>query len=356
MNFSAFVAYTDERPTRSAATAALVRTLPFKTMKRDGYRQQGLPLDVRVDATSLVDGHVVYHCTMESVVTKRSWVVSYRYSEFHAFKSRVDELYTCHSSKCAGSCQAIRDYMTACFPRKRVMLSTSSSVVEDRKRKLENVLLHLLRCALLPGSAMTCITARHNLPPQLFEFLGVECAEDRRSLLQIYVDNQQELLKPRSSSSSFGTSSSSSSSDAYESSSEPATPASYASTWDFEDDSTCVICLDDLATHDDESSCCAHASPKASSTVTLPCHHSFHRECVFEWLLFQFHCPLCRSRIGPQAVTNYCRPKGCSLWWLGEFEEDPLALSGSQPQLEPEHEASRSSSSSSSSSSSPASH
>ncbi|GLE00883.1 hypothetical protein PINS_up009680 [Pythium insidiosum] len=79
------------------------------------------------------------------------------------------------------------------------MLSTSSSVVEDRKRKLENVLLHLLRCVLLPGSAMTCITARHNLPPQLFEFLGVECAEDRRSLLQIYVDNQQELLKPRSS-------------------------------------------------------------------------------------------------------------------------------------------------------------
>ncbi|RLN53319.1 hypothetical protein BBJ29_000448 [Phytophthora kernoviae] len=61
------------------------------------------------------------------------------------------------------------------------------------------------------------------------------------------------------------------------------------------------------------------------SVIQLPCHHSFHRECIFEWILFQFHCPVCRTRVGPPAVASYCQVKnGIFQWWLSEFEEDPL--------------------------------
>ncbi|TMW62101.1 hypothetical protein Poli38472_009594 [Pythium oligandrum] len=325
MDFSVFMAPPQSASERrrcieNQQQRAIIRTLPFKMLKRQGYRQ-GLPLDIHITATTTEQDHVVYHCTMESVVTKHKWVVSYRYSEFHAFKTQVDELWTCRSLKCAGSCQAIRDYLSACFPRKRLVGSTSERAIEDRKQKLENVLLHLLRCALLPGSAMKCLRARHQLPSRLFEFLGVKDDLDRRSLLQIYVDNRQVELKRQSSSMISSSSSTSltsldSSTPRSEGASSPCSVQSYASTWCQEDDSKCVICLDDLVSCDGDHD--------VESTVMLPCHHAFHRECVFEWLLFQFHCPLCRSRIGPQAVTNYCCPKSRSQWWLSGFEEDPL--------------------------------
>ncbi|DAZ97568.1 TPA: hypothetical protein N0F65_005540 [Lagenidium giganteum] len=59
--------------------------------------------------------------------------------------------------------------------------------------------------------------------------------------------------------------------------------------------------------------------------VVLPCRHTFHRTCVFEWLLVNWHCPLCRKRVGPAAAaTTYFRAKHSVQWWLSDFPENPL--------------------------------
>ncbi|KAF1317839.1 Ring finger ubiquitin ligase, partial [Globisporangium splendens] len=292
---------------RRSSGAMPIKNLSMKTLSE--CPRQGLPLDVHVTLGSIVDDHAVYDCKMTSVVTKKSWTVSYRYSEFRAFKTTVEEVLTCNSIKCSGSCQAIRDYLNACFPKKRMLFSTSPRAVQERQEKLENVLLHLLRCVLLPGSAMKCVDARHNLPTHLFEFLGVQDEQDRRSLLQIYVDNYQ---------TSFSSTSTRVSEEHCGSS----------------DCSQCVICLEDVDMNntssgchcddDSETECSSTSSNSQDAVAVLPCNHVFHRECVFEWLLFQFHCPLCRTRVCPPAVTNYCRAKNRVQWWLNEFEEDPL--------------------------------
>lgn len=278
-------------------------------MLQSGVRQE-LPLDVHVDSAEVEGDHVVYSCTMSSLTSKRSWTVSYRYSEFLSFRGKIEELWTCHSTKCAGSCQAIRDYVALCFPKKRLVFSSSSRTVADRKEKLELVLLHLLRCILLPGSAMKCFIARNKLPKHVFKFLGVQDDADRRSLLQIFVDNLQ-LSRHHSMS--------------VESSDESMLDSFHSSASTVSTDSTqCVICLEDVDCeheHSSDSSCCDGGE---DDPIVLPCSHAFHRECIFEWLLFQFHCPLCRKRIGPTAVTNYCRAKSQVQWWLGEFEENPL--------------------------------
>lgn len=349
MNFGAFVSPPRRRNPQQQQTRYRSETeLPMKGISMKTLSEcprQALPLHVRVSTdSSIVDSHAVYRVVVHSVTSNTSWSVAYRYSEFRAFKSTVEEVLTCGSTKCSGSCQAIRDYIHACFPKKRVLFSTSPRVVRERASKLENVLLHLLRCVLLPGSAMKCADARRSLPLHLFEFLGVADAQDRRSLLQIYVDNYQAARSLERAS--FASTSTACSED-----------------WHASDlghgDSQCVICLEDveLSTHEHSrcSSACSHAhgdnsddeddetttecatedSLVSSATdaatadhdaagVELPCGHVFHRACVFEWLLFQFHCPLCRSRVGPPAVTNYCRAKNRVQWWLGEFEEDPL--------------------------------
>jgi hypothetical protein len=338
MNYSVFMAPpASSRPQRPYNTpeelrdVAAVRSVSLKTLSRHGISRQGLPLDIHVASTTLEDDHAVYHVTMESVVSHHSWEVAYRYSEFLAFKNEIGNLHTCDSAKCAGSCQAIRDYMAECFPKKRLVGSTTTCAIDNRKKKLENVLLHLLRCVLLPGSAMKCLKARHALPQALFTFLRVDDEQDQRSLLQVYVDNQNARY-----SKSFASSSRRSSTASDDTDDEDAMSChSEASTWELEPtDTQCVICLDDLnsenfpySTSSVSSECgCDDTACKnsAHAVVTLPCHHAFHRECIFEWLLFEFHCPLCRARVGPNGVTNFCRPKGRVQWWLGEFDEDPL--------------------------------
>lgn len=285
-----------------AASDKKVKNFSVK-MLQSGVRQE-LPLDVHVDSAAIEDDHVVYSATMSNITTDKSWTVSYRYSEFLTFRGKIDELWTCRSSKCTGSCEAIRDYVSVCFPKKRIAFSSSSRVIADRKEKLELVLLHLLRCILLPGSAMKCFHARNKLPKHVFKFLGVKDRADRRSLLQIFVDNRQPNLRASTSDSELL--------DSFHST---------ASTWSTES-TQCVICLEDVdCEHSHSSDDCESDD---NDPIVLPCNHAFHRECIFEWLLFQFHCPLCRKRIGPSATTNYCRAKGQVQWWLGEFDENPL--------------------------------
>ncbi|RLN06500.1 hypothetical protein BBJ28_00020215 [Nothophytophthora sp. Chile5] len=311
MNYSAFVPAPQSRNSGlgspNTEKRGKCKTYSLR-MLRECVRQE-LPLLVQVSSTSMEEDFVVYNCTMSSVTTKHSWEVSYRYSEFLAFRTKLEEQWTCHDAKCSGSCQAVREYVSACFPKKRLaIMSSKPSAIADRQSKFENVLMHLLRCVLLPGSAMKCFHARQNLPSNLFEFLAVEDEADKRSLLQIFVDNHQSTMKRSSSESTLL--------DSFHSS---------ASTVDSATDaSQCMICLDEVDLEHDHRHCDSECVDGASSAIVLPCKHAFHRECVFEWLLFEFHCPVCRSRVCPSAVTNYCRPKSHVQWWLGDFDEDLL--------------------------------
>ncbi|EEY54247.1 uncharacterized protein PITG_07850 [Phytophthora infestans T30-4] len=260
---------------------------------------QQLPLQFRVESTTAETSFVVYTCTVSSVTTSNSWGVSYRYSEFATFIKKIQEQCTCQSSKCCGSCAAIREFLWACFPQKRLaILSKSPRAIADRKNKFEIVMQYLLRCVLLPGSAMKCAHTRRNLPPELFEFLGVQNEADKRSLLQVFVDNYQGAALSTCSRDSS---------------------PSNASTVGTIEATQCTICLDEVA--------CDDRSLRPNSSIVLSCQHAFHRECIFEWLLFQFHCPLCRARVGPSAVASYCRVKNHTFqWWLSKFDENPLGI------------------------------
>ncbi|KAE8885249.1 hypothetical protein PF005_g22009 [Phytophthora fragariae] len=307
MNISAFVS----APQRAAGVSkkrSRIKTYSLKMLRQ--YIPQELPLLVRVASTSQEADFVVYNCTLFSLTTKNSWSVSHRYSEFADFRTKLEQEWTCQDRKCSGSCQAVREYVSACFPEKRLaIMSSSPSTISSRKSKFENVLMHLLRCVLLPCSAMRCFHARQHLPTNLFEFLGVKNDVDRRSLLQVFVDNYQTALKDGHEASLT---------DSFHSN---------ASTVDSTPDSAqCMICLCDVDLEHDHQQCDSECneSDKCSAPIVLPCKHAFHRECIFEWLLFEFHCPVCRVRVCPNAVTNYCRPKNHVQWWLGDFEEDPL--------------------------------
>ncbi|KAL3664621.1 hypothetical protein V7S43_010370 [Phytophthora oleae] len=250
-----------------------------------------LPLRVSVSSTSVQAKSVVYNCTVSSA-SKITWIVSYRYSEFLAFRVKLEDLWTCHDSNCSGSCQALRDIVAAYFPKKWPLLFSNQVVVAARKRKLELVLTHLLRSVLLPGSAMACLHARQNLPINVFGFLRVKSDVDRRSALQICVDNYQIAVKKenrhavtqRSDSKTVG----------------------------------CMICLCDVDLEHGHQQC-------DNSLVVLPCDHVFHRWCIFQRLMFTIHCPVCRMHVSPYAVTNYCHPtRNSEQWWLSDFGDTQL--------------------------------
>jgi hypothetical protein len=306
MNISAFVS-PPRSGVRPVKKRGRIKTYSLKMLRQ--YLPQELPLLVRVSSASVEADFVVYKCTLSNVATNNSWSVSYRYSEFADFRTKLEDAWTCHDFKCSGSCQAVREYVAACFPKKRLaILSTNPGTIASRKSKFENVLLHLLRCVLLPGSAMKCFHARQHLPTNLFAFLGVKNDVDRRSLLQVFIDNYQVAMKDGNEASLT---------DSFHSN---------ASTVDSAPESSaqCMICLCDVDLEHDHQQCGAECTDAASAPIVLPCKHAFHRECVFEWLLFEFHCPVCRVRVCPNAVTNYCRPKDHVQWWLGNFEQDPL--------------------------------
>ncbi|ETO82266.1 hypothetical protein F444_03562 [Phytophthora nicotianae P1976] len=275
-------------PLSSAAINMLRGTIP-----------QQLPLQFQVVTTTVEKDFVVYNCNVFSVTSNNSWSVSYRYSEFATFIKKVRKQCTCQRGKCYGSCEAIREFLWTCFPQKRLaILSKSPRTIFDRKHKFETVIQYLLRCVLLPGSAMKCVQTRRNLPMSLFEFLGVQNEADKRSLLQVFVDNYQHTAASKCSASVCRDSSNSN-----------------ASTIDSTETTQCMVCLDEVADED------------CISSIILPCQHVFHRECIFEWLLFQYRCPLCRARVGPPAVASYCRVRNHTFqWWLCKFDENPLGI------------------------------
>ncbi|KAG2522662.1 hypothetical protein BBO99_00005942 [Phytophthora kernoviae] len=283
---------------------------------------QDLPLRVSVTSTTKKEDYTVYNCTISSATTKNAWGVSYRYSEFLVFRNKVEEQWTCQEKDCSGSCQAIRDVVVAFFPKKRpAIMSTWTGTIADRKTKLENVLVHLLRCVLLTGSAMKCFHARQNLPRNLFEFLGVKHDTDKRSLLQIFVDVNQPGMKKSATTTDLSMLEHQSKLKKSSTTPDLSSLAPKISSDDQSNSEQCMICLDDVSldtTHE--------IGVGDNSPITLQCSHCFHRECIFEWLLFQYKCPVCRAQVGPDATTNYCRPKNQVQWWLGDFKQSPLNL------------------------------
>ncbi|KAF4320059.1 hypothetical protein BBO99_00005941 [Phytophthora kernoviae] len=254
------------------------------------------------------------------------WHASYRYSEFLAFRNQVDKVWTCHDEKCSGSCQSLRDLIEACFPKKTPsLMSTWSVTVEDRKTKFKNVLIHLLRSVLLPGSTMKCFHVRQQLPPALFEFLGIEDDADKRTLLQVYVDNHQGGMKKSASHTGLSSLEHHAVGMKKMSSMKKSATTPNLAQMELEaeekaavptvETAQCMVCLEDI--EDDH-------CDGPQGLVTLPCKHAFHRECIFEWLTFQYHCPMCRAQVGPAALTNYACPKKQEQWWLGNFKENPL--------------------------------
>ncbi|CAH0478780.1 unnamed protein product [Peronospora belbahrii] len=285
--------------------------------------RQDLPLCVSVSSATKKENFVVYNCTISSVTTKNSWSVSYRYSEFLVFHKKVAESWTCADKDCCGSCQAIRDVMAAFFPKKcPAIVLTWSRAINHRKAKLEDVLLYLLRCVLLPGSAMKCFHARQKLPSHLLKFLGVKHDADKRSLLQVFVDNYQPGMKRSATSTDLSTLKCQSTMKKSSTTPNLSSLGTRTSSGDVPGDvDQCMICLNDveLCTSNEIGTDCIDSSP-----IILLCKHAFHRECIFEWVLFQYHCPVCRAQVGPSAATNYCHPKHQVQWWLGDFKENPL--------------------------------
>ncbi|KAG6591155.1 E3 ubiquitin ligase [Phytophthora cinnamomi] len=249
-----------------------------------------LPLRVKVTSTKADEGHAVYHFTTTSVTSMNTWRASYRYSEFLAFRNQGLGI-----------------------------LSTWAHTVEDRKLKFKNVLIHLLRSVLLPGSTMKCFHARRNLPKHLFKFLGVEADADKRTLLQVYVDNHQGGIKKSATTADLSKLEHKSSMKKSATTSDLASMSAVVPAIAPNEPSQCMVCLEDVGLNVDSE----HAESD-DAPVELQCKHKFHRKCIFEWLTFQYHCPVCRGQVGPSAMTNYCRPKNQVQWWLGNFSEDPL--------------------------------
>ncbi|OWZ03208.1 hypothetical protein PHMEG_00025103 [Phytophthora megakarya] len=277
------------------------------------YVQQELPLLVEISSATKKNNFVVYNCSWSSVASKNTWTVSYRYSEFVDFRTKLDDQWTCHDAKCPGSCQAIRDIVSTYFPKKRLAInSASAGAITSRKNKFEFVLTHLLRSVLLPGSAMKCMHAREHLPDNVFEFLGVKDPADKRSLLQIFVDNYQLVVAEKKNQSDVR---------------DNKQPNEVVG-----NSTQCTICLTNVemnTEHQHEGSE-KTATDSYDAPIILPCNHSFHRKCIFQWLQFEFHCPVCRVEICSNGFTNNCRPNRHVQWWLSDFEEDILLASTNQ--------------------------
>ncbi|KAL3664620.1 hypothetical protein V7S43_010369 [Phytophthora oleae] len=228
------------------------------------HSRHELPLLVSISSTTDEDV-AVYNCIITNDVSKTVAAVVYRYSEFVDFHTKLNDLWTCHDPNCSGSCQTLRNIVSAFFPKKRLpAMSTSQGATTSRSSKFELVLTHLLRSVLIPGNVMKCMHARENMPGNVFEFLGVKEDADRRSVLQIFVDNYQNDVEQESEAILTG--------------------------------QECMICLGDVDSQqrdqedsgtetesDDEDNAqdVLQTVDADDAKIVLPCKHLFHRKRIF---------------------------------------------------------------------------
>ena len=161
--------------------------------------------------------------------------------------------------------------------RRPAMISKRSRAIKHRRVKLENVLVHLLRRVLLPGSAMKCAHARQKLPPHLFKFLGVKRDADKRSLLHVFVDSLQSGIKNLAVVTDVSMLEHQNQMKKRSTSSHLSSLLPRMSIGDGPTDADqCAICLDavrsNTSTEVDASS--------SNSPILLQCEHTFHRKCI----------------------------------------------------------------------------
>ncbi|EOA17891.1 hypothetical protein CARUB_v10006300mg [Capsella rubella] len=61
-------------------------------------------------------------------------------------------------------------------------------------------------------------------------------------------------------------------------------------TWISDDDDS----EDEIRTEQDVCSICLEALGEVRNTMNLVCSHSFHKDCIFQWLYHNLSCPICR--------------------------------------------------------------
>ena len=56
-----------------------------------------------------------------------------------------------------------------------------------------------------------------------------------------------------------------------------------------------------------ECSICMTLIEEGDETMSTPCHHGFHKECLSRWMQEQMICPICRARLpdSDESITNY---------------------------------------------------
>ena len=198
-------------------------------------------------------------------------------------------------------------------------MSNWFGAINHRKVKLENVLVYLLRCILLQcHEVLSCATKA------TVQCLRVSCrqARCRQALTSASFCGQPPAWHKKSATATdLSMLECQSTMKKSSTTSNLASLDSSTSSGDATDGDHCMICLDNVrstAFNEVNTSC------NDSSPIVLQCKHAFHRKCIFEWLLFQYECALCRAQVGPTAVINYCRLKNQVQWWLGDFKEEPL--------------------------------
>ena len=60
---------------------------------------------------------------------------------------------------------------------------------------------------------------------------------------------------------------------------------------------TCIICLDNLPTDNNETKDKKNSQTKEEKIAILDCGHRFHDKCIIEWLKKHDKCPLCRIKV-----------------------------------------------------------
>ncbi|OWZ02860.1 RING finger ubiquitin ligase [Phytophthora megakarya] len=140
---------------------------------------------------------------------------------------------------------------------------------------------------------MKCMHAREHLPDNVFEFLGVKDPADKRSLLQIFVDNYQLVVAEKKNQSDVR---------------DNKQPNEVVG-----NSTQCTICLTNVEMNTEHQHEGSGDNPKTATDscdapIILPCNHSFHRKCIFQWLQFEFHCPVCRALVLGfiNTVVNMC--------------------------------------------------
>ncbi|OQS05191.1 hypothetical protein THRCLA_02635 [Thraustotheca clavata] len=205
----------------------------------------------------------VYTMTAYCPITRRWWIVKKRYSEYHAFRKQIDDLWVhCElRMKHDPLTSLLRSIMSLSFPKKTYN-GDNTFIVKERMRGLEFFLRKLMvvhaECFYY---AYEKIKLDEALPSTFLEFHAIlqRFLEVPKDMLDIYamqrmlshsLDNQSEIAAAE----------------------------------------TCSICLSTFA------------ETQGEAIVQLTCSHIYHRDCVVAWLVTKKTCPLCREDIDSGSI------------------------------------------------------